>query len=586
MDKNAILAIVLSVVVLLVWQIVFVAPLQQRKLEEEQARQEELAQQQPQDQDGAVVPPQQSAPGPTPDQSTIPAYTTSERELDQDAPIVVIDTPLYDVTLTTQGGRILAWQLDHHDDTNGEPLDLVSEDARRLGFLPLEVFTGDADLDSDLNQGRYRASTNAVTLTETDDAKTIKLSYTTDSGVRFVKEITVFPDTYTINVGFDIDGAGKDVTSLTFVWGPGLGTDLGLSARFEPQMVSKAPDKPKPQRDPVKKIEGLTTKPNITWAAINRKYFTAAFFPENTNNSLSMNIITIPPQDGDDKIASIRQLMVGVWQPLQDGECQLSVYAGPKEYAKLTEAFPGFESLIDYGTFWFIAKPLAAFMSLIHGYVHNYGVAIICLTILIKLIFYPLTHKSFQSMQRMQEVQPKMKAIQEKYKDKQQQQQAVMEFYKKEGVNPMGGCFPMLLQLPVFFALYQTLLQSIELRGAHFLWISDLSSAEPAFFGFIKPLVFLMGAGMFLQQSMTPTSADNKQAQMFKFMPILFTAMFWNFPAGLVLYWFMNNILTIGQQYIIKKSGKKSGSKSSKGKESKTQQSSSSRKRRNKGKAA
>jgi YidC/Oxa1 family membrane protein insertase len=137
----------------------------------------------------------------------------------------------------------------------------------------------------------------------------------------------------------------------------------------------------------------------------------------------------------------------------------------------------------------------------------------------------------------------------------------------------------MLLQIPVFFALYQTLLQSIELRGAAFLWISDLSAPEPAFLGFLKPLVLMMGASMFLQQSMTPTSADNKQAQMFKFMPILFTAMFWNFPSGLVLYWFMNNILTIGQQYIIKK-GSAKGSKS---KESKTQQSSSSRKRRNKG---
>ena len=151
-----------------------------------------------------------------------------------------------------------------------------------------------------------------------------------------------------------------------------------------------------------------------------------------------------------------------------------------------------------------------------------------------------------------------------------------MKLYKERGVNPMGGCLPMVLQIPVFFALYQTLSQSIELRGASFLWISDLSAPETIFF---KPLVLMMGASMFLQQSMTPTAADNKQAQMFKFMPILFTAMFWNFPSGLVLYWFMNNILTIGQQYLINKSA---GKPSKKSRNTDEETASTSRKRRKK----
>lgn len=580
MEKNAILAIVLSVVVLLVWQIFFVAPLQQQKLEEERARQEELAQQQSEGPDGSVVVPQESTPLPLSGDTALPSYDASQKEVDPDAPKVVVDTPLYDITFTTHGGRLWAWQLDAHKNTNSEPVDLVSEDARRIGLLPLEVFTGDPELDRELNQGRYTSSINTLTLTEQDESQTVSLSYTTDSGIRFVKRLTFFPDTYKIYAAFQFENAGDIATSLVVAWGPGLGTDLGLAARFEPQIVSKTTDKAKPIRDQVKKIEGLTTRPNVTWAAINRKYFTAAFFPESVSNSLSMNMIAIPAE-GEDKIEPIRKLIVGISQPLQSGQCQLSIYAGPKEYAKLTEAFPGFESLIDYGMFWFIAKPLAAFITFLYGYVHNYGLVIICLTILIKIIFYPLTHKSYQSMQRMQDIQPKMKVIQEKYKDKQQQQQEMMKLYKEEGVNPMGGCFPMLLQIPVFFALYQTLLQSIELRGAPFLWISDLSAPEPAFLGFLKPLVLLMGASMFLQQSLTPTTTDNRQAQMFKFMPILFTAMFWNFPSGLVLYWFMNNILTIGQQYLIKKGG----GKSSKAKEpKKTQQSSSSRKRRNKGK--
>jgi len=579
MEKNAILAIVLSVVILLVWQIVFVAPLQQKKLEEERARQEELAQQQEQGPGESVIVPEEPSPGVSPEETALPSYDSSQQELNVNAPKVVVNTPLYSMTLTMQGGRLLAWQLNAHNNTHGEPVDLVSEDARRIGRLPLEVFTGNAELDAELNQARYTASTTSVDLADTDEPQTVNLSYTTSSGTRFVKRLTFFPETYKIQMGLQFERTDEEIRTLWIVWGPGLGTDLGLAARFEPQVVSKTTDAAKPTRDQVKKIEGLTTKRNITWAAVNRKYFTAAFFPESVSNSLSINTIAIPAGEGEEKIEPIRQLIVGISQPLQDGGCQLAIYAGPKEYAKLTEAFPGFESLIDYGTFWFIAKPLAAFLTFLYGYVHNYGVVIICLTILIKIIFYPLTHKSYKSMQRMQEIQPKMKAVQEVYKnDKQQQQQAMMELYKQEGVSPMGGCFPMLLQIPVFFALYQTLLQSIELRGAPFLWISDLSSPEPAFLGFLKPLVLLMGASMFLQQSMTPTTADNKQAQMFKFMPILFTAMFWNFPSGLVLYWFMNNILTIGQQYLIKKGGETF----SKTKESKTQQSSS-RKRRKKG---
>ena len=172
-------------------------------------------------------------------------------------------------------------------------------------------------------------------------------------------------------------------------------------------------------------------------------------------------------------------------------------------------------------------------------------------------------------MKRMQELQPHMKSLQEKYKnDRQKLNQEMMKLYKEKGVSPMGGCLPMVLQIPVFFALYQTLSQSIELRGAAFLWMTDLSAPETVSFlqgsfaePYLRPLVLLMGASMFYQQSMTPTAADNKQAQMFKFMPILFTAMFWNFPSGLVLYWFMNNILTIGQQYLINKGGSKPSKK-------------------------
>jgi YidC/Oxa1 family membrane protein insertase len=571
MERNTILAVVLSVLVLLVWYIVF------------PPSQPEVPQQAPQEVSPGVE--QETSSSETPSgmapsgKAVIPSASGSHRQLSEDAEKISVDTPLLSVVLTTEGARLLEWKLKAHQDTNEDLVDLVSNDARTLGLLPLQVFTQDQSLTDELNFGFYQASVRTLTLEEEDEPATISLSYETEAGGIFTKTLTFSPDSYKVDITMQFSNVEQAGEALSVAWGPGAGNNLGFSTRFQAEVTSKNREQSKLVRDAAKKIDGLMTRTNVEWAAINRKYFTAAMFPENLSNTLSINKIALSTEEEEEKIDPIRQMMIGISQPLQEGACRMSLYVGPKEYARLSAAYPGFEQLINYGTFWFIAKPLAAFMAFLYSYVKNYGLVIICLTILIKILFYPLTHKSFQSMQKMQNLQPKLKAVQEKYKnDKQAQQKAVMEFYQKEGVNPMGSCLPMLLQIPVFFALYQTLLQSIELRGAIFLWIPDLSAPEPAFFGFFKPLVLLMGASMFLQQSMTPTTADNKQAQMFKFLPILFTAMFWNFPSGLVLYWFMNNILTIGQQYLIRKGGEKF----SKTKDSTPKESSSSRKRRKK----
>jgi YidC/Oxa1 family membrane protein insertase len=182
----------------------------------------------------------------------------------------------------------------------------------------------------------------------------------------------------------------------------------------------------------------------------------------------------------------------------------------------------------------------------IYSYTHNYGVAIILITVLIKIIFFPLSQKSFRSMNEMKKVQPYIKIIQERYKDdKAMLNQEMMKVYKEHKVNPLGGCMPMLLQVPVFIALYNALLVSIELRGAPFmLWIQDLSEKDPYY---VTPI--LMGASMFVQQKMTPTMGDPLQAKMMQFLPLIFTFMFLNFPVGLVIYWLVNNVLTIAQQY-------------------------------------
>jgi len=546
MEKNTILAIVLSLVVIIAWNFLYIMP-QQQKLEQQRAAQ----QTQTQESTGSTSPVAQTPPT-TPIAPAIPT-TTAPRTLSEQAKDIVIETPLLHVTLTTQGARITSWKTLSYKGADQEPVELVSDDARQRGQFALEVFTGNAQLDEELNSALYQPSETSLQVNPTDESKTVTLTYATTTAGIFTKEFTFRADSYKVDVTLTfLDPAAAQ--SITVVWGPGLGKNLETVASFMPEIVSTTGIQAKPVRDAVKKIDGLLTHNNVSWAAINEKYFTMAFFPVSASNTLSINKVAIQPKDEKEKIAPIREILVGVSQPLDAGKCSVSVYAGPKALKELEYAYQGFERLIDYGTFGFIAAPLAGFMTYLYTYLNNYGYVIIVLTILIKIVFYPLTHKSYTSMKKMQDLQPHMRALQEKYKnDKQQLNQAMMELYKEKGVNPMGGCLPMLLQMPVFFALYQTLSQSIELRGASFLWVADLSASETLFF---KPLVLLMGVTMFAQQAMTPTTvADQRQAQMFKFMPIMFTAMFWNFPAGLVLYWLMNNVLTIGQQYLINKTG-------------------------------
>ncbi|MGB5866930.1 MAG: membrane protein insertase YidC [Arcobacteraceae bacterium] len=224
-------------------------------------------------------------------------------------------------------------------------------------------------------------------------------------------------------------------------------------------------------------------------------------------------------------------------------------YAGPKEHKILDSLDSRLTTIIEYGWFTFIAKPMFIFLQFIHDYVGNWGWTIVFVTILIKLVLFPLSHKGMVSMNRLKELAPKVKALQEKYKnDKQKASMHMMELYKKEGANPMGGCLPVILQIPVFFALYRVLLNSIELKGAPWmLWIHDLGAMDPYF---VLPI--LMGITMFFQQKITPnTMADPMQQKMFQLLPVVFTFFFLWFPAGLTLYWFVNNLFTIGQQYYV-----------------------------------
>ena len=228
---------------------------------------------------------------------------------------------------------------------------------------------------------------------------------------------------------------------------------------------------------------------------------------------------------------------------------KLHGYIGPKEHKVLKAIDPVLTNAIEYGWFTFAAKPLFALLSWLHGIFGNWGWAIIALTAIIRIVLYPLTYKGMVSMQKMKELAPKLKELKEKYKkDPQKLNAATMEMYKKHGANPLGGCLPMLLQIPVFFALYRTLLNAVELQGAPWiLWIQDLSRMDPYY---VLPI--LMGASMFIQQRMTPNNfTDPMQEKVFKYLPVIFTFFFVTFPSGLVLYWFTNNLFSIAQQYIV-----------------------------------
>jgi YidC/Oxa1 family membrane protein insertase len=275
----------------------------------------------------------------------------------------------------------------------------------------------------------------------------------------------------------------------------------------------------------------------ISWLGFTTKYFIGAIIvPDDLSPARTTGIIERP-----DATHFLTGLQV-------NQASRIKVYIGPKKGIILQKIGVHLEDAIEYGWFGVIARPLVKMLHFFNLYVHNYGIAIIILTILIKLVFYPLSQKSYKSMGKMKEVQPKLAKIKEKYKDdKARLNKEMMDLYRTNKVNPFGGCLPIVVQIPVFFALYRALMVAIELRHAPFFgWILDLSAKDPYY---VTPLI--MGATMFLQQKMTPSTGDAMQAKMMLFMPIIFTFMFLNFPAGLVLYWLVNNLLSIGQQYMV-----------------------------------
>ncbi|MBI2876444.1 MAG: membrane protein insertase YidC [Candidatus Tectomicrobia bacterium] len=448
----------------------------------------------------------------------------------------VVDTALTRVVFSNRGGQIKALYLKEYRDKHHRPVNLVVD--RAGGAFPLHLRSGSERLDWQINFANYQASSPRLQLSPSSPTGTLVLSYRNASGWEVVKSYHFKYNSYAMGLDISIRNLPQDEHWRVYqvLWGYGIprnpSQDGGELQPREPKLFLN---------DKLVKEEGNgsgQTKHygNISWVAIDNKYFVVALVPQQTFST------AVVEREGKERRA-IGLEFVRESSTLSN---RLQIYAGPKEINMLKSQGAYLERVIDYGWVDFLARPLLQILKYFYQYLGNYGVAIILLTVLIKIAFSPLSHKSFKSMQSMQRIQPKIKELQERYgNDRQKLNQEMMNLYRQYKVNPLGGCLPMLLQIPVFFALYYVLQDAIELRKAPFFWwVQDLSEKDPYY---IYPI--LMGITMFIQQKMTPQTGDPRQNQIMMFMPLIFTVLFLNFPAGLVIYWLVNNILTIGQQY-------------------------------------
>ena len=481
-------------------------------------------------------------PPPSTEPHSISSPSLSDEPLTTEE-LVVVETPLFRAGISSQGGVLISWELKKFLTQTEEniPVELVYSNGQFPGPLSVQVKGNEAETQR-LRHGLFQIQKDFAELNEGHPTGKVFLTHaSSDSDLWVQKELTFHYDSYVVDIIIRTRGISGDLDVLlgtnfgVVEWGQGFIGLLGSAWMIGEELEKKSPDADAPT---------LRRDGPVRWLALQDKYFMSVFIPENANSLFS-------------KLENERVVSAGMSLPGGAGEQvhKTRLYAGPKQYDVLKSFDIGLEDTIDFG--WFIygswsivkavAKPLFSILRFIYDYTHNYGVAIILLTLGIKLLFVPLQYKSYKSMQGMQTIQPKVLALQEKLKDnKEKLNQELMKLYKEHKVNPVGGCLPMVLQMPVFVALFNILYMTIDLRQAPFmLWITDLSVQDPYY---VLPV--LMGISMVVQQKIMPTTMDPTQAKMMMILPVGLTFLFVTFPAGLVLYWVTNNVLTVTQQFV------------------------------------
>ena len=479
---------------------------------------------------------------------------------------ISVSTPLYDIVISENGAAVRSFELKNFKATNKKDSPLKQLVSEQLTFGTL-FFDLEGQSIPGLKDAVYTANSGTAKTSVFTGEKTIEFVLATPQGIVVKKIFTFKADSYLIDCDIVFqNGSDIPLDDSLVISTPGyFDEETKKRSRFAFEGPVAFVNEEYMDIDPGDIEEKNAYSGKIGWSGYTERYFMTAVMPRlNTNGETIDAGIKLSFADKmvtNDYIRKMDRL-----DPGKQGDYSFTFYMGPKSLKVLSKYDNSFKNAINFGFFNVIAKPLLISMNMIHNVIPNYGVAIILLTILIKLIFWPLGTKSYKSMNEMKKVQPLMMQIREKYKnDKQKMNQEVMGLYKTYKVNPASGCLPLLVQMPIFFALYRMLYQAIELRHAPFFgWISDLSAPDRLFhFNFSIPmmqepygipmLTLFMGASFLLQQKMTPTAGDPMQAKMMMLMPIFMTVIFINFPAGLVLYMFVNNIISMGQQYYIQK---------------------------------
>ena len=504
---------------------------------------------------GADIPSTTGAAGDIPVQ-TLPANSAvaaSGSNVDaKDAGLITVTTDRYDIKINPVGGDIVYAALKQYDATlnSEQPFVLLENNSNRV-YVAQSGLIGPDGIDTAEGRANYRHTANSYQMEKGQQTLSVPLTYQKD-GVKITKTFTFTHDKYPIDVSYQIQNAS------TQPWQGQLFAQLKRDDSKDPGMSGKGalsmatylggawgtPDDPYNKLKFSKFNDGsLTITSDKGWVGIVQHYFVSAWTPENFTGKFFSR------ESGSDYFIGFNSQPVNV-APNKQVTLSATLYAGPKVQSELKDVAVGLNKTVDYGLLWPISKVLFAILDGIHKIVGNWGWSIFLLTVLVKIALLWFSNKSYYSMAKMRAIAPRLAALKEEHgDDRMKMSQEMMGIYKEEKVNPMAGCLPVLMQMPIFLALYWVLVESIELRHAPWiLWIQDLSAMDP---WFILPL--LMGASMFIQQQLNPQPTDPMQAKVMKFLPIIFTAFMLFFPAGLVLYWTVNNLFSMTHQYFVNK---------------------------------
>jgi YidC/Oxa1 family membrane protein insertase len=470
---------------------------------------------------------------------------------------VTVDTPLYTAVFNSQGGILEKFILKNYKDTieaDSLNVDLIGKKAFSKGPMGLILSRGGDDELHTWKYGEWAFTGTDLVMGENDGTKT--LTFTGQAGgFQIVRILTFHPDTYLI----------EETSTVTNLTATGVEGSLSFTSaaksmsaeddRYNPTRIAYLTDNGREEESDREDLQekGIAVTGKLKWGAIESNYFLFAVIPSSDDAMLSGGM--------SNDIFRMAVTEEATFMPNVAKTLKASYFIGSTDRQMLNKMPNELSDAVNFGWFDFLAKPLLIGLNFFYGYVHNYGIAIILLTIIIKLLFWPLSQRSYGSMEQMKKLQPMVAKLREKYgDDKQRLNQETMALYKTYKVNPMGGCLPMVVQIPVFFGLYKALLGAVELRHAPFIanvpftdlpWLADLSAKDPYY---ITPVI--MGVTMFLQQKMTPSAGDPTQQKIMLLMPLIFTFMFLQFPSGLVVYWLLNNVLSIGQQLMIARASK------------------------------